>query len=279
MTSQAAYVRTQPYPLSDLTPYPGNAKRGDVTAILESLCRNGQYRSVILRETEDALVVLAGNHTVAALAAHGPGPCGLVVRVGDEERPCALCHGEPWTPEARCEVVRCDDDTAARINLVDNRSAELGTWDSEALAELLGPMGDDLAGTGYNTGDLEDLLAALDEANDDDQDDDEDQEQGEQGDRDQPAPAAPPTPAGPNPDGTSTLPPGHAHYTLTFLTADRDEANRLVAQVRDTFPDLDAPAVVLRALRALAELTRRREHGDRDVPLYVLLGAAGIDSE
>jgi site-specific DNA-methyltransferase (adenine-specific) len=135
----AIYLRTADIPLTDLTPFPGNAKRGDVAQIRTSLRRNGQYRSLVVREggegasIEGALVVLAGNHTLQALAAEG------------HER-------------ARCEVIQCDDDTARRINLVDNKAAELGGYDNDALAELLSYLDGDLEGTGYTQDDIDALL-------------------------------------------------------------------------------------------------------------------------
>ncbi|MFE3378736.1 hypothetical protein [Streptomyces anulatus] len=71
-----------------------------------------------------------------------------------------MCGNDPaWTPAARCEVVTCDEDTARRINLVDNRAADLGSYDADALAELLSFLDDDYAGTGYREADVERLLA------------------------------------------------------------------------------------------------------------------------
>ncbi|GHG45180.1 hypothetical protein [Streptomyces hydrogenans] len=73
-------------------------------------------------------MVLAGNHTAQALNAHGAGDCG--------HESCGVCRNDPsWTPAARCEVVVCDKDAARRINIVDNRAADLGTYDFEALAD------------------------------------------------------------------------------------------------------------------------------------------------
>lgn len=134
MTETAAYVLTRDVPLDELTPFPGNAKRGDVDAIRSSLRRNGQYRSLIVREVPDGpLIVLAGNHTLQALTAEG--------------------H-----TTARCELITCDDATARRINLADNRTAELGTYDNDALAELLSYLDDDYEGTGYTQRDIDALL-------------------------------------------------------------------------------------------------------------------------
>lgn len=147
----STYQRTANIPLDELTPFPGNAKRGDVDQIRASLRRNGQYRSLVVREIPNGpLIVLAGNHTMQALAAEG--------------------H-----PTARCEVVLCDDDTARRINLADNRTAELGVYDNDALAELLSYLDGDYEGTGYTEDDVEALITPpeiqeLDPAEDDEDD-------------------------------------------------------------------------------------------------------------
>lgn len=134
----ATYQRTADIPLDELTPFPGNAKRGDVEQIRASLRRNGQYRSLVVREIPDGpLIVLAGNHTMQALATEG--------------------H-----PTARCEIVHCNEDTARRINLADNRTAELGAYDNDALAELLSYLDDDYDGTGYTEEDVEALITPPD---------------------------------------------------------------------------------------------------------------------
>jgi hypothetical protein len=132
-TTTAVYLRTADLPLDELTPYPGNAKRGDVKQIRASLRRNGQYRSLVVRDIPNGpLIVLAGNHTLQALAAEG--------------------H-----ITARCEVITCDDNAARRINLADNRTAELGMYDQDALAELLEAL-DDYEGSGYTQEDVDSLL-------------------------------------------------------------------------------------------------------------------------
>ena len=154
----ATYLRTETIPVDRLTPYPGNAKRGDVPAILASLRKNGQYRGLVVRQQPDgALVVLAGNHTRQALLAHGSGDCGV--------KACGVCRNRSdWVPVARCDVVECDDKTALRINLADNRTADLGSYDYAGLADLLGTLGD-VEGTGYSDQDVADIteLVALPE--------------------------------------------------------------------------------------------------------------------
>ncbi|WP_328427887.1 hypothetical protein [Streptomyces sp. NBC_00443] len=161
MNEPARYLRTVTLPLDQLRHFPGNAKRGDVPTILDSLRRNGQYRSLIARQVDDEpLTVLAGNHTMMALELHGPGDCGEPVKTGKGTRPCAVCGNDrAWELTARVEVVVCDDDTARRVNLVDNRSSEKGGYDRDALAELLSYMDDDLGGTGYTDADVQLLIA------------------------------------------------------------------------------------------------------------------------
>jgi hypothetical protein len=132
----ATWVETRDVPLTELTKYPGNARRGDVGQIRASLRKHGQYRSLIARDTGAGLVILTGNHTFEALTAEG--------------------H-----QAARCEIITCADDEAATINLADNRISDLGTYDDSLLAELLAGV-TELNGTGYVDDDLDRLLRDTD---------------------------------------------------------------------------------------------------------------------
>lgn len=131
MTS--TYIETCMIPLAELTPFPGNARRGDPEKIAESITANGQYRALVVRRSGVLLTVLAGNHTLKGLE---------ILDV----------------PAARCEIIECDEETARRINLVDNKISDDGTYDDVALAALLGAL-DDFTGTGYTEDDLSLLTA------------------------------------------------------------------------------------------------------------------------
>lgn len=134
---RTVYLRTEEIPLERLTPFPGNAKRGAVDKIRESVREHGQYRSLVVRHTsEDTLVVLAGNHTLLALQGEG--------------------H-----PHARCEIIACDDTTARKINVADNRLPELGTYDDDALSLILESLDGDFTGTGFETEDFMTIQALL----------------------------------------------------------------------------------------------------------------------
>lgn len=124
---------TQDLAIASLTRYPGNPRRGDVNEIRASVRRLGQYRPIVVRDTGSALVILAGNHTTAALEAEG--------------------HAS-----VRAEVITCTDDEARRINLADNRLAELGGYDDDDLASLLRELDGDYDGTGWTGDDLDALL-------------------------------------------------------------------------------------------------------------------------
>lgn len=122
-------------PVEDLKPFPGNPRRGDVTLIADSLRRHGQYRPIVANRRTSQ--VLAGNHTLAA------------ARTLD------------W-PEIAVTWVDVDEDTAARIVLIDNRANDLAAYDDQALAELLGSL-PELEGTGYDSRALAELIAATED--------------------------------------------------------------------------------------------------------------------
>ena len=124
------------FPVKDLRLYYRNAKKGNVDEIKKSLGTTGQYRTIVVnrgtytaRENE----VLAGNHTLKAARELG------------------------WT-EIAVNLVDVDDDQARKINLVDNRTSDLGTYDKDLLAAEIAQL-QSLHGSGYSQEDLDRLLA------------------------------------------------------------------------------------------------------------------------
>lgn len=121
-------------PVAHLTPHPQNVRQGDVGAISESLKHHGQYRPIVVQKSSGH--ILAGNHTFKAAKALG------------------------WK-EIACTFVDCDDEQATRILLMDNRANDLASYDDGALAEMLQTLmatDDQLAGTGFEPEDLQELL-------------------------------------------------------------------------------------------------------------------------
>jgi hypothetical protein len=122
-------------PVDDLVAYFRNPRTGDVDAIAESLRVNGQYKAIVVNRgthTGRPNEILAGNHTWAAAKQLG------------------------WEQIAATWVDVQDED-AARIVVVDNRTSDLAGYDSELLADILEEL-PDLDGTGYDQGALDKLL-------------------------------------------------------------------------------------------------------------------------
>jgi hypothetical protein len=117
-------------PIDSVKPHGRNPRRGDVKEIVRSLRHHGQYRPIVVNSRTSE--VLAGNHTLEAARALG------------------------WD-EIAATFVDVDDDQAARIVLIDNRSNDLAGYDDAALTELLASL-PDLEGTGYSPQDLTELL-------------------------------------------------------------------------------------------------------------------------
>lgn len=120
---QQIAVQTELVELASLVEYPGNARRGNIPLVRESLRTHGQYRPIVAQV--GTRYILAGNHT--AKAAIEEGWSHLLVT---------------W--------VEVDEEQARRINLVDNRSNDEATYDFEALDELLASLDGNYSGTGFD---------------------------------------------------------------------------------------------------------------------------------
>ena len=125
-------------PLADLTLLPGNPRKGDIGAVSESMRVNGVYQPIIVNKgtkTGRPNEIIAGNHRAQAAKA-----------LGHETIPAI--------------VLDLTDEEAKRIALADNRTSDLADYDNDALLLMLQDL-PDLAGTGYDGDDLDDLLARM----------------------------------------------------------------------------------------------------------------------
>lgn len=134
-------IRDQSYavePINAVRTHPKNAKRGDLEAIEASIAASGFYGSILVQRTTGLIIV--GNHRWRAMHSRG-----------------AL--------EIPVTRVECTDVEAERMAAADNRTSDLGGYDSKALVEQLeriaagSPAG--LAGTGYSGEDFAALEAEL----------------------------------------------------------------------------------------------------------------------
>jgi site-specific DNA-methyltransferase (adenine-specific) len=117
----------------------GNPRKGDIEAVAKSYKQFGQRKPIVA--TKD-YVVIAGNHQLAAARQLG------------------------WDKIA---VVITDDDelTAKAFALADNRTAELGSYDDDLLADLLSEVSsvpELMDSTGFSEDDLFDLIGFDDES-------------------------------------------------------------------------------------------------------------------
>ncbi len=124
--------------LADVQPHPRNPRQGDVGAIAASMERFGVYQPIVVQRSTG--YILAGNHRWKAAAALGAKTIPVVYQdVTDEE--------------------------ALAILVADNRTSDLATYDDRALVELLQEIAAEergLPGTGFDTEDVDRLLADLD---------------------------------------------------------------------------------------------------------------------
>lgn len=126
--------------VGQLIPHPKNPRRGDLTAIRQSINANGFYGAIVAQRS--TRYILAGNHRFQA----------------------AIAEGARRVPVLWVDV---DDAKALRILLADNRTGDLAENDDEQLSSLLSEILQDagtLTGTGYDPQDLDKLLKSLGDA-------------------------------------------------------------------------------------------------------------------
>jgi len=125
------------HPVADLHELPGNPRRGDVEAVKRSYEAFGQRKPIVAKhDGEGRAVVVAGNHQLKAVRELG------------------------WDEVAVVWADDLSDDQARGFALADNRTADLGDYDDEALVAMLSSL-DDIEGTGYTAADLDGLMEAL----------------------------------------------------------------------------------------------------------------------
>lgn len=140
MTATLPTKRFEVVPIDSVRPHPQNPRRGNVDAIAQLIRANGFRGALVVQRSTG--YILAGNHRWLAAK-----------KAGLKEIPVV------WED--------CDDETALRHLLADNRSSDLAEWHQQALAELLEQIAADqgsLDGTGFSAEDLDELLAAVQKA-------------------------------------------------------------------------------------------------------------------
>jgi hypothetical protein len=122
-------------PLDSIIRHPANARTHNLDIIKESLRTHGQFLPLLVQLSTK--FILAGNGRHEGMEQLG------------------------W-PEADVTFIDVDDEQATKILLVDNRSSDTGDYRDAELVALLESL-NDLVGTGYDSIDLDDLLAQAQE--------------------------------------------------------------------------------------------------------------------
>lgn len=122
-------------PVEALQLHPDNPRRGDIDAIRRSITANGFYGALVAQRSTGH--VLVGNHRLQAAIAEG-------------------------FAEVPVHWLDCDDTTARRVLVADNRASDLAGYDERELALLLEELAgaDSLAGALYEASDVAALLAS-----------------------------------------------------------------------------------------------------------------------
>lgn len=115
--------------ISSLVGYPTNPRRGDISAIAESLKAHGQYRPIVVQIGTN--FILAGNHTYKAAKKLG------------------------WK-KIKVTYVDVDENQAKKIVLADNRLTDLAGYNEPLLKNLLTAL-PELEGTGFTQSEVESL--------------------------------------------------------------------------------------------------------------------------
>jgi ParB-like chromosome segregation protein Spo0J len=136
-------------PLSAVGEWPDNPRQGDVGAVAASLARFGQQKPIVVQRSTGWTI--AGNHTLRAIPL-----------VDELERAMGLAPHGAWSHVA-VVFSELEDDAARAYAIADNRISELGSYDDDALARILVELASagQLAGTGYDEDDLDNLIASL----------------------------------------------------------------------------------------------------------------------
>ena len=128
--SVALATDVETVPIKEVLIHPLNPREGDIGAIIDSLTHMGQYRPIVVNRTTKHC--LSGNHTLQAM-----------LQLGWEK---VAVH---W--------IDVDDIEEIKILIVDNRTSDLATYDSNELRGLL--VNNSLTGTGFSPDDVQEILS------------------------------------------------------------------------------------------------------------------------
>lgn len=150
MTEIAPKLKTTRVPMSTLTKWPGNARRGDVEKIKKSMLVNGVFHPLDVQRGTNKIII--GNHRYMAM------------------QQILAEHPDDVRFDEYADVIFHDVDhaEALRMHLSDNSTGDAATWEERLLAEQLAEVEEttgSLDGTGFTDDYMHDLLHKIEETN------------------------------------------------------------------------------------------------------------------
>ncbi len=151
-TSTAPAPRQVTYlPLDEVPPAPRNPKQHDLDELRKSVEEFGFVTPGIIDGRTGLTVVGHGRTAVLReMLAEGNNPPAGITVAADGRWMVPFITG--WSSVS--------DEQAEKFLVADNRHAELGGWDTSELADMMGSWSS-LDGTGYDPGELEDMVKTL----------------------------------------------------------------------------------------------------------------------
>ena len=135
--------RVVPIDSPDIRRHPKNPRRGNISAIKDSIKVNGYYPTIFIQDSSG--YILKGNHTWQALQE-------------------LYAAGFEKYREVMINVLECTDEQALRIIIADNAASDYGTYSNEATYEILEELSHTdlgLGGTLWGNEDLDNLAFVL----------------------------------------------------------------------------------------------------------------------
>lgn len=143
-----AETRIEYVDVSTILQWPGNPKSHDIESMKASIRRFGFVAPAVIDESTGRIV--AGHGRVRAL--------GEMWYDGEDVPTAIRPHDGGWLmPVLRGASFSSEQEAQAYL-IADNRLAEIGGWDDEALAEMLASLSEDVEIIGYTDKELAKLL-------------------------------------------------------------------------------------------------------------------------
>lgn len=136
-------IVVQRRPLDSLVRHPDNPRLGDVDSIKESIRVNGWWGVVVTQKSTG--YILVGNHRTDAARELLAGNFPRHEDQSDKDYEHEVARWRAELASLPVHVYDCDDETARRVLLADNRTSDIATYDDPKLLRLTAQIVDPAA--------------------------------------------------------------------------------------------------------------------------------------